>query len=112
MSAFNFQKWIDDHRELLKPPVGNKVVFKDSTFIVMVVGGPNERTDFHINESDEFFYQIEGEMYVQSMKKVNSKTFLLKQAKFICLDEEHLIPLSAWPTLLDWLLRKQGKKVK
>ncbi len=70
MSAFNFQKWIDDHRELLKPPVGNKVVFKDSTFIVMVVGGPNERTDFHINESDEFFYQIEGEM---NLRTINEK---------------------------------------
>ena len=69
MSAFNFQKWIDDHRELLKPPVGNKVVFKDSTFIVMVVGGPNERTDFHINESDEFFYQIEGEMNLRTINE-------------------------------------------
>lgn len=67
MKAFNFQQWIDDHRDLLKPPVGNKVVFKDSTFIVMVVGGPNERTDFHVNESDEFFYQLEGEMNLRTI---------------------------------------------
>lgn len=70
MKAFNFQKWIDEHRDLLRPPVGNKVVFKDSTFIVMVVGGPNERTDFHINQSDEFFYQLEGEM---NLRIVNEK---------------------------------------
>ncbi|MEC7275017.1 MAG: 3-hydroxyanthranilate 3,4-dioxygenase [Bdellovibrionota bacterium] len=69
MAAFNFQKWIDEHRDLLKPPVGNKVVFKDSTFIVMVVGGPNERTDFHINESDEFFYQLEGEMNLRTINQ-------------------------------------------
>lgn len=67
MSAFNFHKWIDEHRDLLKPPVGNKVVFKDSTFIVMVVGGPNERTDFHVNQSDEFFYQLEGEMNLRTI---------------------------------------------
>ena len=64
-SPFAFKKWIDDNREFLKPPVGNKVVFKDSSFIVMVVGGPNSRTDFHVNQSDEFFYQIEGEIFLR-----------------------------------------------
>lgn len=60
--TLNFQTWINENRDKLKPPVGNKVVFPNRDFIVMVVGGPNERTDFHVNESEEFFYQLEGNM--------------------------------------------------
>ena len=59
---FNFKQWIDDNRHLLKPPVNNKVVYQD--FIVMVVGGPNSRKDYHYNESEEFFYQLEGDIIV------------------------------------------------
>ena len=61
--SINFKKWIDDHRHLLKPPVGNKMVFEDhENFIVMVVGGPNARKDYHYNESEEFFHQLEGDI--------------------------------------------------
>jgi len=60
----NFQKWIDDNRHLLKPPVGNKCIV-DGDFIVMVVGGPNARTDYHWDEGPEFFYQLEGEMVLK-----------------------------------------------
>ena len=64
--AFNFQKWIEEHRHLLKPPVGNDQVFKENQdFIVMVVGGPNSRKDFHYNEGEEFFFQLEGDINVR-----------------------------------------------
>ncbi|MGH1362412.1 MAG: 3-hydroxyanthranilate 3,4-dioxygenase [Calditrichia bacterium] len=66
--AFNFRKWIDEHRHLLKPPVGNKMVWTEAEdFIVMVVGGPNSRKDFHFNEGEEFFYQIEGDITLKIM---------------------------------------------
>ena len=61
---FNIKAWIDENRHLLKPPVNNKVVYKDAEFIVMVVGGPNSRKDYHYNESEEFFYQLEGDIVV------------------------------------------------
>ncbi len=61
---FNFARWIDQHRHLLKPPVGNKCIV-DGDFIVMVVGGPNQRTDYHVDEGPEFFYQVEGEMVLR-----------------------------------------------
>jgi len=59
---FNLQAWIDEHREQLKPPVCNKQIFEHDDFIVMIVGGPNNRTDYHYNETPELFYQLEGEM--------------------------------------------------
>ncbi|SRR6056297_157982 len=63
---FNFQAWIDDHRHELKPPVGNKQVFLDNEdFIVMVVGGPNGRKDYHWEEGEELFYQLEGNITVR-----------------------------------------------
>ncbi len=60
LTAIPLQKWINDNRDALKPPVGNKVIWKDSEFIVMVIGGPNARTDYHYNEGEELFYQVEG----------------------------------------------------
>src|ERR1022692_740928 len=64
--AFSFKKWIDENRHLLKPPIGNQVVYSDTKdFIVMVVGGPNSRKDYHYNEGEEFFYQIEGDIVVK-----------------------------------------------
>lgn len=68
LKAFNFKGWIDAHRHLLKPPVGNKLVFTDSEFIIMVVGGPNSRKDFHVDPSEEFFYQLEGNMTLATVQ--------------------------------------------
>lgn len=63
---FNIHKWIEDNRDILKPPVGNKCLFPAGTdFIVMIVGGPNARKDYHYNESEEWFYQLEGDVMVK-----------------------------------------------
>ena len=63
---FNLQEWIDQNRDLLKPPVGNKCLYQEADdFIVMIVGGPNARKDYHYNEGEEWFYQIEGDVMVK-----------------------------------------------
>jgi len=68
LHAFNFRNWIDEHRDQLKPPVGNKLVFRESEFVIMVVGGPNSRTDYHVDPSEEFFYQLEGDMILKTIQ--------------------------------------------
>ena len=68
LQAFNLQRWIDQHREVLRPPVGNKRVFADGDFIIMVVGGPNSRQDYHVDAGQEFFYQLEGDIVLRTVQ--------------------------------------------
>ena len=65
LAAFNFQKWIEDNKHLLKPPVGNQQIWKDADLMVTVVGGPNKRTDYHDDPVEEFFYQLKGDMLLK-----------------------------------------------
>lgn len=72
---FNLYKWIKENRDLLKPPVGNKNLYKDAgDYIVMIVAGPNARKDYHYNETEELFFQLEGhvEIHVQEDRHRNT----------------------------------------
>lgn len=85
-APFNFKKWIDDNRHLLKPPVGNQQVFKgNDDFIVMVVGGPNKRKDFHYNEGEEFFYQLEGNIVVRIIENGQPKDIEINEGEIFLL---------------------------
>ncbi len=85
MNVLNFRKWIDENRHLLKPPVGNKVIYPDGDFIVMVVGGPNSRKDFHYDEGPEFFYQLEGEMVLKTMQHGKPVDYPIKAGEIFLL---------------------------
>ena len=67
LTAFNLKQWIDENRHKLKPPVGNEQIWKEvhPEFMVMVVGGPNARKDFHVEDGEELFYQLEGDIVVR-----------------------------------------------
>jgi 3-hydroxyanthranilate 3,4-dioxygenase len=82
---FNFKKWIDEHRHLLKPPVGNKLVYEDAEFIVQVVGGPNSRKDFHYDEGEEFFYQLEGDILVKIQEDGKSVDVPIREGEIFLL---------------------------
>lgn len=88
LQAIDFQQWIDQNRDALKPPVGNKMVWKDGEFIVMVVGGPNLRTDFHYNSTPEFFYQLEGNMNLRVRKNGEFQDIPIKAGEIYLLPSE------------------------
>jgi 3-hydroxyanthranilate 3,4-dioxygenase len=67
-SPFDLKTWIDEHRALLKPPVGNKLLFEDNDLIVMAVGGPNSRKDYHHDPGAELFYQVEGDILLKTIQ--------------------------------------------
>ncbi len=69
MPPFNLRLWVDQNRHLLKPPVGNKLLFQDSEFIVMAVGGPNSRKDFHHDPGEELFFQLEGNIVIRTFQE-------------------------------------------
>ena len=81
----DFKQWIEDNRHLLKPPVGNKMIWSDEDFIVMVVGGPNERTDYHYDEGPEFFYQVEGDMLLKIMEDGKPKDIHIREGEIFLL---------------------------
>ncbi|SFE96574.1 3-hydroxyanthranilate 3,4-dioxygenase [Thermoflexibacter ruber] len=83
---FNFKQWIDEHRHLLKPPVGNQQVYKgNNDYIVMVVGGPNARKDYHYNESEEFFYQVEGDITLKIIEDGQPVDIPIKEGEIFLL---------------------------
>lgn len=84
-SAFNLQTWIEEHRHLLKPPVGNAKVYEDTDFIVMIVGGPNSRKDYHYNEGEEFFYQLEGDVTIKIIDDGQPRDIHIKQGEIFLL---------------------------
>ncbi|TPN88037.1 3-hydroxyanthranilate 3,4-dioxygenase [Aquimarina algicola] len=75
---FNLNKWIEENRDTLKPPVGNRNLYKDAgDYIVMIVAGPNARKDYHYNETEELFYQLEGTIEVHVQENGEKKTMQL-----------------------------------
>jgi 3-hydroxyanthranilate 3,4-dioxygenase len=86
LAPFNLNQWINDNRDKLKPPVSNKNLYHEAgDFIVMVVAGPNARKDYHYNESEELFFQIEGDITVRIQHEGKPKDILVKEGDMFLL---------------------------
>ena len=81
----NLNNWIKDNQNLLKPPVCNKVVWEDSDFIIMVVGGPNSRKDYHVDIEEEFFYQVKGDLLLKIIDNNKPKDINIKEGEIFLL---------------------------
>jgi 3-hydroxyanthranilate 3,4-dioxygenase len=81
----NLKDWIDLNRSNLHPPVCNKVIWSNETFVVMIVGGPNIRRDYHINATEELFYQIEGDMVLRVMLEGGTQDITIKEGEMFLL---------------------------
>jgi 3-hydroxyanthranilate 3,4-dioxygenase len=84
-APFNFKKWVDENRASLKPPVGNKQVFEDGDFIIMAVGGPNSRKDYHDDPGEEFFFQLEGDMVLRIMENGKPRDIDIREGEMFLL---------------------------
>tara|TARA_Y100000589_G_scaffold20775_1_gene17060 strand:+ start:9070 stop:9666 length:597 start_codon:yes stop_codon:yes gene_type:complete len=77
----NIRKWVEDHREDFRPPVGNKYLYRGEDFFVMVIGGPNARNDFHKTASEEYFFQLEGDICVQTIEDGQIVNHLIQEGE-------------------------------
>jgi len=86
LRPFNLQAWIEDNRDILKPPVGNKNLYQEAgDYIVMIVGGPNARKDYHFNETEELFYQLEGDITIKIQEDGKSVAIPLREGEMFLL---------------------------
>jgi 3-hydroxyanthranilate 3,4-dioxygenase len=84
LNAFNFSRWIDEHAHLLKPPVGNQLVFRQAEdLIVQVVGGPNARTDYHDDPYEEFFFQLRGNMVLKVIEEGRPRDIAMREGDIL-----------------------------
>lgn len=84
-NVVNLVKWVEENKASLQPPVCNKEVFPDSEYIVMVVGGPNGRKDYHYNETPEFFYQIKGDITLKVMVEGKPEDIVIREGEIFVL---------------------------
>lgn len=83
---FHLQNWISENKNLLKPPVGNKNLYADAgDYIVMIVGGPNARKDYHFNQTEELFYQLQGDINVRIQEDGKAVDIPIKEGEMFLL---------------------------
>ena len=85
LASFNFQQWIEEHEHLLKPPVNNKLIWEDADLMVTVVGGPNQRYDYHDDPVEEFFYQMKGSAFLRIMTETGPEELHMKEGDIFLL---------------------------
>lgn len=89
LEAIDLAQWIADNRADLQPPVGNKLMYgKDSEFQVMIVAGPNVRTDYHCEPGEELFYQITGDITLKLIEDGTPRDVTIREGEIFLLPSD------------------------
>lgn len=81
LRPINLKRWVEENRHLLRPPVSNKYLYDGKDFFVMVIAGPNARNDFHLTESEEYFYQLQGDIKVRTREGDEIKEYVVREGE-------------------------------
>lgn len=85
LPPFNFMQWVEDNRDKLKPPVCNRELYEAGDFIIMAIGGPNNRKDYHDDAGAELFYQIQGDMILRIMENGQPRDIPIREGEMFLL---------------------------
>lgn len=80
VKLISLTNWIEKNEIFLKPPVSNKLIF-DEQLKVFIVKGPNSRRDFHINNGEEIFFMLKGEMLLKVIYNNECKDIIIEEGK-------------------------------
>ncbi|TKC47425.1 hypothetical protein EI555_009458 [Monodon monoceros] len=83
-SPVRVKAWVQENRASFLPPVCNQLLHQKQLKI-MFVGGPNTRKDYHIEEGEEVFYQLEGDMLLQVLEQGRHRDVVIRQGEIFLL---------------------------
>jgi 3-hydroxyanthranilate 3,4-dioxygenase len=83
-AVYHLESWYQANEHLFSPPVCNKLMHKKQ-LSVMFVGGPNTRTDFHIEEGSEFFWMVKGNMQLPTIQQGKLKVVHIREGEVFLL---------------------------
>lgn len=81
LPPINLLQWVQENRARLKPPVGNAYLYDGERFFVMVIAGPNARNDFHKTDSEEYFFQLKGDIVVRIIEDGKIKDIPVREGE-------------------------------